>query len=170
MSATNKAVFLDRDGVINSDEGHYYIYRPSDFVLCEGVVDALKLLHNLGYLIVIITNQGGVSKGVYTKADVESVHQKFIDIMSCHNVPIAAIYYCPHHSANENCLCRKPQPLMIEKAVARFNIDKEKSFMLGDRATDVQTGVSAGIRGFQMPTNGNLLEAVKECLKAMSNK
>lgn len=165
----NKAAFFDRDGVINDDTGHYYIYKPDDFVLCPGVVEGLKKVHQLGYLIIIISNQGGIAKGEYTIADTDAVHKKFISIMAENGVPITEIYYCPHHDKHGNCLCRKPQPLMIEKAIARFDIDKKQSFMLGDRPNDVLTGENAGIRGFQMDKNSNLLDAVDRCLKEMGD-
>ncbi len=168
MTAKNKAAFFDRDGVINDDTGLYYIYRPEDFVLCQGAVEGLKRVHEAGYMIIIISNQGGIARGIYTKADTDAVHKKLTDIMAANGVPITEIYYCPHHTDFGNCLCRKPQPLMIEKAVARFNIDKSQSFMLGDRPGDVATGEAAGVRGFQMKKNSNLLDAVNNCLQAMN--
>ncbi|MBP5667642.1 MAG: HAD family hydrolase [Salinivirgaceae bacterium] len=169
MAGKNKAAFFDRDGVINDDTGHYYVFRPDDFVLCPGVIEGLKKVHRLGYLIIIISNQGGIARGQFTTADTDAVHRKFTDIMAANGVPISEIYYCPHHPEAGNCLCRKPQPLMIEKALARFDIDPAKSFMLGDRDNDVLTAENAGVRGFKMDKNSNLLTAVDNCLKAMGD-
>ena len=90
--------------------------------------------------------------------------------MAANGVKITEIYYCPHHPEAGNCLCRKPQPLMIEKALARFDIDPAKSFMLGDRDNDVLTAENAGVRGFKMDKNSNLLTAIDNCLKAMGDE
>lgn len=170
MAGKNKAAFFDRDGVINDDTGHYYVFRPDDFVLCPGVIEGLKKVHRLGYLIIIISNQGGIARGLFTTDDTDAVHQKFIDIMAANGVKITEIYYCPHHPEAGNCLCRKPQPLMIEKAMALFDIDPAKSFMLGDRDNDVLTAENAGVRGFKMDKNSNLLTAIDNCLKAMGDE
>ena len=170
MAGKNKAAFFDRDGVINDDTGHYYVFRPDDFVLCPGVIEGLKKVHWLGYLIIIISNQGGIARGQFTTDDTDAVHQKFIDTMAANGVKITEIYYCPHHPETGNCLCRKPQPLMIEKALARFDIDPAKSFMLGDRDNDVLTAENAGVRGFKMDKNSNLLTAIDNCLKAMGDE
>ncbi len=170
MAGKNKAAFFDRDGVINDDTGHYYVFRPDDFVLCPGVIEGLKKVHRLGYLIIIISNQGGIARGQFTTDDTDAVHLKFIDTMAANGVKITEIYYCPHHPEAGNCLCRKPQPLMIEKALARFDIDPAKSFMLGDRDNDVLTAENAGVRGFKMDKNSNLLTAIDNCLKAMGDE
>ena len=167
MAEKSKAAFFDRDGVINDDTGHYYVFRPDDFVLCPGVIEGLKKVYRLGYLIIIISNQGGIARGQFTT---DAVQQKFIDTMAANGVKVTEIYYCPHHPEAGNCLCRKPQPLMIEKALARFDIDPAKSFMLGDRDNDVLTAENAGVRGFKMDKNSNLLTAIDNCLKAMGDE
>lgn len=159
-----KVVFFDRDGVINDDTGHYYIYKPDDFKFNKGIIDALKLIVSKGYDIIIITNQGGVSKGKYSKHDVELVHDLMLSTLRKNSVDPLAIYYCPHHSDIEKCLCRKPQGLMIEKALARFNIDKSNSFMIGDREKDVLCAQNAGIKGYKIETNENCFPLVQKLL------
>ena len=122
-----KAIFIDRDGVINSDVGHYYIYRKEDFVLNDGILEALKQFQDAGYLLIVITNQGGINKGEYSINDVEEVHQKLRNLLSAADIQLTDIYYCPHHDTLQTCLCRKPLNLNIEKAIARFDIDRSLS-------------------------------------------
>jgi D-glycero-D-manno-heptose 1,7-bisphosphate phosphatase len=152
-----KAVFIDRDGTINSDEGHYYIFSPLDFILNPGVGEGLKLLHDAGYLLIVITNQGGIAKGKYDFKDVESVHDEMNRQLSKFGVKLSAIYYCPHHSDVQKCLCRKPGNLNIEKAIARFQIDRNQSFMVGDSSRDVEAGKKSGLKTIKIQKNSNFL-------------
>jgi D-glycero-D-manno-heptose 1,7-bisphosphate phosphatase len=142
----NKAVFIDRDGVINSDEGHYYIYRTEDFKLNPGIETALKLLQDNGFLLIVITNQGGVAKGKYTRTEVEAVHQYMVSLLKKNNIEITDIWYCPHHESVEPCQCRKPSPWMIEQAMKKHNIDPNQSFIIGDSQRDVDAGNNAGLK------------------------
>lgn len=151
----NKAVFLDRDGVINHDPGDY-TYNLSEFKLNDGIIENLKRLYDHGYLLIIITNQGGISKKLYTHENVEEIHRYLINELRKAGVELSEIYYCPHHSVNENCICRKPSSLMIEKALARFDIDPEKSFMLGDKPRDVECAENARVKGIKVEINKNI--------------
>jgi len=159
-----KAVFLDRDGVINNDVGHYYIYKPDDFVLNEGLIEVLQLWQQKGYVFVVITNQGGIARGTYQKEDVEKVHNKFLKLMNDYSIKILDIYYCPHHSIVENCLCRKPGSLMIEKAIARYHIDPKKSYLVGDNEKDIQAAAAAGVEGIKIDKNQNLSSIANQIL------
>jgi D-glycero-D-manno-heptose 1,7-bisphosphate phosphatase len=151
-----KAIFLDRDGTLNNNQDHYYIWRPEAFHLNRGVIEALTELRKRGYLLVVITNQGGVSKGEYGLEDVEAVHIRMRSVLEEGGVQLDAVYYCPHHSAQENCLCRKPLPLMIQKALARFEIDPARSWMVGDSERDVEAGKAAGLLTLLVKSNGDL--------------
>jgi len=151
-----KAVFLDRDGVINDDTGHYYIYRPSDFVLNKGIVVALQKLTKAGFLLIVISNQGGIAKGIYTRHDVEQVHEKMKKELEQAGIFLTEIYYCPHHPSVENCLCRKPGSLLLEKALARYQIDPAQSFFIGDSEHDIEAARKTGIRGILVPKNTSL--------------
>ena len=157
----NKAVFLDRDGVINFDPGDY-TYNLSEFKLNDGIIDNLKTLYDNGYLLIIITNQGGISKGLYTHYNVEEIHKYLADELRKVNVELAEVYYCPHHSINENCICRKPNSLMIEKSLARFNIDPNQSYMIGDKDRDVECGEKAGVKGIKVDLNINIKNIVDQ--------
>jgi len=151
-----KAVFFDRDGVINNEESHYYIYKEKDFIFNEGITDVMMNLSEKGYLLIIITNQSGISKGVYSHKDVDKVHAKMKSELSKEGISLAEIYYCPHHPDNENCLCRKPKSLLLEKGIARFNIDVEKSYFIGDKDRDIQAGKKAGLKTILVKANGNM--------------
>ena len=151
-----KAVFLDRDGVINNEEDKYYIHRTEDFFLNEGIAEVLKELTSRGYLLIVITNQGGISKNFYGHEDVKAVHEKMLSLLSPHNIKLTEIYYCPHHSDNENCLCRKPKSIMIEKGIARFNIDPNKSWFIGDRDTDMEAATRAGLKTIKVEANQDM--------------
>ena len=159
-----KAIFIDRDGVINSDVGHYYIYKTKDFILNKGIVESLKAFYEAGFLLIVISNQGGVDKGVYTNADVESVHAKMQSLLADSGVQLTAIYYCPHHSYVQKCLCRKPLNLNIEKAISRFNIDRKASWMIGDSERDIEAGKLSNLNTLKLESNENLYPYVAEII------
>lgn len=158
----NKAVFLDRDGTLNSDEGHYYIYRPEDFVLNEGVVEGLKILQEKGYLLIVITNQGGVAKGEYTEEDVKAVHQKMEELLAEEGIKLTAFYYCPHHESVADCKCRKPSPFLIKQALGKYKLNPNKCYMIGDSERDVIAASKAGVRAFQIPKNSSIVNVCKK--------
>ena len=158
----NKAVFLDRDGVINNDEGLYYIYKPSDLKLNSQIIENICELKKAGYLVIIISNQGGVGKGLYSKAEADLIHQLIQIQVQQRGYTIDEVYFCPHHPETSNCLCRKPLPLLIEKAIARFEINREKSFLIGDSPRDVEAAESAGIKGILVQKNTNIYAVCKE--------
>ncbi|RDV15719.1 HAD family hydrolase [Pontibacter diazotrophicus] len=137
----NKCVFLDRDGVLNRERGDY-TYRLEDFEVLPRVPEALALLKENNYLLIVITNQAGVAKGLYQRADVLGCHQKLQE--SC-NTLIDAIYYAPNHPAYSESLSRKPDSLMFEKAIAKYNIDPEASWMVGDSLRDLQAAAKVGV-------------------------
>lgn len=158
-----KVVFLDRDGVINNNL-LYYTYRCEDFKINHGVIEALKSLSEKGFKFIIITNQSGISKGIYTKKEVENVHEFLLHELKKHNLSVLEIYYCTHHNDVEACLCRKPSPLLIEKAIARFQIDTKHSYFIGDQQRDVETALAANIAPILIEPNSdlrNILDKIK---------
>ncbi|WP_374165396.1 D-glycero-alpha-D-manno-heptose-1,7-bisphosphate 7-phosphatase [Arcticibacter sp. MXS-1] len=143
----NKAVFLDRDGVLNKELGDY-VCHLDDFVVLEHNLKPLKELQDRGYLLVIITNQGGVAKGWYSEETLAAMHQRLLDTYAAHGIHISDVYYCRHHpDYNGKCLCRKPGSLMLEKAIARFNVDASQSYFIGDNQRDMMAGEGAGVTG-----------------------
>jgi D-glycero-D-manno-heptose 1,7-bisphosphate phosphatase len=147
-----KAVFLDRDGVINHDPGDYTT-SLTEFVILPTVIETLVEWSNKGYAIIVITNQGGIAKGLYTFEDFYEIdaymRSKFIDA----GVNYLETYFCPHHDAVSHCLCRKPHSGMIEKAIARFGVDAEQSVMIGDKWRDLEAAEGAGVKGIKIDTN-----------------
>ena len=152
----NKAVFFDRDGVINNEENDYYIFREEDFFLNPGIVEAMKLLEKKGFIFFIISNQGGISKGLFKKQDVDKVHAHLREMLAAESIEFAEIYYCPHHPSIEKCICRKPGTVLIEKAIARFNIDTGKSWFIGDRDSDIAAGKQAGLKVYKVKANEDM--------------
>lgn len=158
----NKAVFLDRDGVINNDEGLYYIYKPTDLKLNEQIAENICSMKKAGFKVIVISNQGGIGKNLYTKEEADFIHSLIQKEVKKLGYEIDEFYFCPHHPDSGICLCRKPHPLMIEKALARFNIDKEKSFLIGDSKRDIEAAEKAGVKGILVPKNTNIHTICKE--------
>lgn len=157
----NKAVFLDRDGVINNPGENYYVFKKEDFVINTHIFSRLKEYIKQGYLLIIISNQGGISKGLYTKEHVEEINQYMNNSLNENNIKITETYFCPHHNNIENCICRKPDSLLIEKAIARFNIDKSQSFFIGDSQTDAQAAIKADVKPIIIKKNDYLPQLPK---------
>ncbi len=156
----NKAIFLDRDGIINVEIGDY-IKRFEDFTLIPHLGEALSLLKNKGYIFVIITNQGGLAKNLYSTDELDKMHDFLVEEMRKFDVHFEEIYYCPHHpDYNGKCLCRKPGSQMIEKAIARFNIEPSLSYFIGDKQRDVDAGAAVGVRGILVESNPDILDLV----------
>lgn len=151
-----KAVFLDRDGVVIDNSSHYYIFRLEDMVLVEGIAANLKTIQNKGYRLFLVTNQGGVAKGLYSMDDVAKVHDEMRNQLAKRGVEIDEIAVCPHHDSIEKCLCRKPEPLLIEKLIAKYKIDAARSFFIGDSDSDIIAAERAGIRGIKIIANQSM--------------
>jgi D-glycero-D-manno-heptose 1,7-bisphosphate phosphatase len=143
------AAFLDRDGVINHDAG--YIYDWSAFHFLPGVVDALRDLQNLGYRLIIITNQSGIARGIYTEADYQALTKKLKASLLLQGVRLDAVYHCPHHPEGRiveyrlECDCRKPRTGMIDQALRDFDIDIDRSILVGDKPSDIAVGIAANV-------------------------
>ncbi|WP_438862630.1 D-glycero-beta-D-manno-heptose 1,7-bisphosphate 7-phosphatase [Neptunicella sp.] len=146
----NKAVFLDRDGVINVDHG--YTIKIDDFEFIDGVFESCKILQELGYLLVVVTNQSGIARGFYNEQQLAELHQWMVEQFRHNGVDIAGVYYCPHHAQHgsgeylQACDCRKPQPGMLLKAAAELDIDLSQSVIVGDKESDLQAGKNAGLQ------------------------
>ncbi len=159
-----KAIFLDRDGVINKERGAY-TYKLEDFVLNDDVAEAMKRLKKMGYLLIVISNQGGIAKGLYDHTDVENLHHFMKHLLSKQGAEIDEVYYCPHHSDIAKCICRKPNSLLIEKAIARFGIDPGQSFMFGDGERDCMAAEKAGVKGIRIEPNASLIPYLSKTIK-----
>ena len=139
----NKAAFLDRDGVINEEVN--YLHEPDKVRIIPGVAGALRRLRENGFLIIVVTNQAGVARGMYQEHDIDLVHREIDAILARDGAKIDAYYYCPHHEKfTGDCDCRKPAPGMLLQAGTDHNIDFAASFMAGDRLSDIDAGRAAG--------------------------
>lgn len=137
-----KACFLDRDGVLNVEIS--YLHEPEKLKLEKYVPEALKLLKENGFKLIVITNQAGVARGMYEEKDILSVHEKMQELLQAHGVQIDKFYYCPHHPKfTGKCDCRKPGTALFAQAEADFDIDMSRSYMIGDRLSDIQAGENA---------------------------
>jgi D,D-heptose 1,7-bisphosphate phosphatase len=143
-----RAIFLDRDGTINHDSG--YIKDPSEVIILAGVAEGIKKLKkDFCFKAIVISNQAGVAKGLMTRMDVETVNLRINELLMIEGTSIDAFYYCPHHpdfDPLEKSICRKPSPFMIVQAAEDLNIDLSQSYMIGDKSSDVECGISAGIK------------------------
>ena len=139
----NQAVFLDRDGVLNEEMGDY-VWTPERFRICPGVPESLTRLKAAGYYLIVVTNQAGIAKGLYTRAEVLACHA--ILQQAC-GYQLDALYFSENHPSVSESIFRKPDSGMLEKAVARFQLDPAGSWIVGDRARDLEAGARLGVRG-----------------------
>jgi D-glycero-D-manno-heptose 1,7-bisphosphate phosphatase len=160
-SEKNKAVFLDRDGVINREQGNY-VTHLEDFIINDGLVGALKEFRRKNYLLIVISNQGGISKGICTQQQVDYLHLHLVRALKNKGVELAEIYYCPHHPDVTKCICRKPDSLLLEKAMARFNIDPLRSYFIGDADRDMEAGHRARVTPIRVTANRPLTEIMNQ--------
>ena len=144
------AIFLDRDGVINKDIG--YFSDPEKLLIPTSSINGLRKLNDAGFQLVIITNQSGIARGLLAEKDVQFLHNIIFSTLKKYQIYLTGIISCPHHP-NEGtgeytieCDCRKPKPGMIMEAARRFNIDLNNSHIIGDRFSDIQAGINAGLK------------------------
>ncbi|MBN1215995.1 MAG: D-glycero-beta-D-manno-heptose 1,7-bisphosphate 7-phosphatase [Candidatus Lokiarchaeota archaeon] len=160
MKDKRYSIFLDRDGVINKEIN--YLSNPDDFVLLEGVIDALKILKEKGYLLIVITNQAGIARGYFSEARLNQIHKKMNLILKKNKIFLDDIFFCPHHPMFTGiCECRKPNPGMIIKAKEKYNIDLKKSYIVGDTLNDIKAGKNAGCKTVLVLTGHGIKEKKK---------
>ncbi len=145
-----RAAFIDRDGVINAELGH--VGCPGDFHLLPRAIDGLRRLSAHGFVLVVVTNQAGIAKGLYGEEDYQRVTGYMRALLSGQGVQLQAVYHCPHHPLGivdryaTSCDCRKPAPGMLQRAAADMRLDLARSVLVGDKVSDVQAGLAAGLR------------------------
>ena len=140
----NRALFLDRDGVVNVDRGHVYLREQFEFT--EGIFDLCRNYAGEGYLILIVTNQAGIAKGIYTEKDFNNLTKWMVRQFKKNGITIKKVYHCPHHpDINGICDCRKPAPGMILQAIKDFDLNIAECVLIGDKETDMEAGRRAGI-------------------------
>lgn len=158
---SNKVLFLDRDGVVNVDHG--YLYKSEDFEFIDGLFTGCLAFQRAGYQIIIITNQSGIGRGYYTEHDFTQLSDWMIGQFNAHGVDILDVFFCPHHpeKANPpykiNCECRKPAPGMLLQAQKKHNVSLQDSIMVGDKGSDMQAAVRAGVGRKFLVTSGQTI-------------
>ena len=138
-----RAIFLDRDGVINIDKN--YVHKIEDFEFAKGAKEALKHFLDDRYILIVITNQSGIGRGYYTKKDFEKLTNWMLNELKKDSIFIKKVYFCPH-KPEDKCECRKPNPKMILDAKKEFNLDLKNSWLIGDKESDIEAGLNAGIK------------------------
>jgi len=166
--ASMPAVFLDRDGVINNDIG--YFTDPKKLVIPSETINGLLKLNNAGFILIIVTNQSGIARGLIEEKGVKSLHNILHAILREYNITISGIIYCPHHPTEGNgvytqkCECRKPSPGMIIEAGKKFNIDLTNSYIIGDRFSDIKAGINADLKStILIKSKHKISEEEKKC-------
>jgi D-glycero-D-manno-heptose 1,7-bisphosphate phosphatase len=164
----NKALFLDRDGVINKEKN--YLYKIKDFEFIDGVFKTCRYFQDLGYLIIVITNQAGIGRGKYSKNDFIILTDWMLQEFENQGIKISKVYHCPHHPAfNGECKCRKPKPKMIFDAQNEFDIDLKESILIGDKNSDIKAGINAQIGQNYLITTGHEIEYNKYSVQILNN-
>jgi len=163
------ALFLDRDGVLNVDTG--YVHLPEEFQWIDGAPEAVKMFNDAGYLVIVITNQSGIGRGLYSEEEFKGFTRWIDEKLRSRGAHIDAVYYCPHHPTEAqgryktDCSCRKPKPGLIDRALTECPIDQACSVMIGDKASDIQAARCIGIEGYRF-RGGNLKDFVLAVLPA----
>jgi D-glycero-D-manno-heptose 1,7-bisphosphate phosphatase len=149
VDTLRRAAFVDRDGVINEERS--FVHRNEDFVLLPGAAAALRALQAAGYMLVVITNQSGIARGLYGESDYQRLTAYMRQQLSAQGVRLDAIEHCPHlpdaplPQYRRDCECRKPRPGMLRRAAAALGLDLPRSVLIGDRASDIAAGRAAGV-------------------------
>ena len=150
-----KILFLDRDGVINREIN--YLHKISDFEFIEGVFESLKYIQNLGYKLIIVSNQSGIGRGMYDLKDFETLNNWMLKEFEKYNIKILDVYICPH-SPDENCSCRKPKDGLFRIAFSEYKVEKKSSWMIGDSERDIVAARKAGIENTILVRSGHKIE------------
>lgn len=141
----NKALFLDRDGVVNIEKD--YLYKIDDFEFIDGIIELCKHFQLKGFKIFIVTNQSGIARGYYSEDDFDKLSTWMLEEFSKNGIEILKVYHCPHHpDINGACSCRKPNAGMLMKAKKEYNIDLINSIIVGDKERDIEAGINAGLK------------------------
>lgn len=165
MSKLHKAVFLDRDGVINKERSDY-VKTVDELEILPNVTESVKRLKNVGFLVVVITNQSAINRGLTSHDNIKDIHSTIQKYFRKNGSSIDGFYYCPHRP-DENCDCRKPKPGLLLKAIYELNIDPKSSWLIGNNNSDIQAAELAGCKGIKISTEMKLGDAVQNILNSI---
>jgi D-glycero-D-manno-heptose 1,7-bisphosphate phosphatase len=161
-----RAIFIDRDGTLNEEVG--FITDPSQFRLFDFAAEAIRLINDAGWRAIVITNQSGIARGLFTEEFLLRLHTQMQSVLWQEGARLDAIYYCPHHPEAgdppylRDCVCRKPKPGLMERAARDFDLVLRECFVVGDRHRDVELGLAAGARSVMVMTGGGREEYLKD--------
>ena len=164
MNNANKAIFLDRDGVINKERSSY-VKSISELEIFTNVANSIKKLKDAGFLVVVITNQSAINRGLTNHENVDAIHSHIQEYFRKNGTLIDKFYYCPHRP-DENCFCRKPNPGLLLQAAKDLQIDLRCSWMIGDSDSDIQAAKNAGCKAIKISLEVSLDSAIKEILNS----
>ena len=174
----SRAVFLDRDGVINKDDG--YVHKPEEFRFKSGIFEFCKAAQTKGYLLIVVTNQSGIARGYYTEQDFQILTDWMLSEFDKQGIHVTKVYYCPFHPdkgiGEYKCESpdRKPNPGMLQKAKTEFDIDMASSILIGDKPSDIEAGINVGVGkliflqdNYPKPNNNNaeIITHISEAIK-----
>lgn len=163
-----KAFFLDRDGVVNVEKN--YLYKIEDFEFIDGVFETCRYFQEMGYQVIVITNQAGIARDKYSEADFVKLTQWMLEQFENEGIQIAKVYHCPHHpDFSGECECRKPKPGMLMSAKEELGIDMANSILVGDKNSDIEAGLNAGIKENYLITTGHTIENNMFNVKILNN-
>ena len=157
-----KVAFLDRDGVINEEVN--YLHQKSEFRYTHRCIEALQILKNEGFQIIIVTNQAGIAKGYFSITQYHSLMRFILNDLLENGINILDVFFCPHHEEgvipeySKKCFCRKPKPGLFLNAISKYNINLSESFVVGDKVSDIEAGRAAGLKKLFLVKTGHLIE------------
>ena len=165
-----KVIFLDRDGVINKEKD--YLYKKEDFEFIDGVFEACRYFQEIGYQLVVVTNQSGISRGYYQEEDFHKLTKWMLEQFESQSIKILDVFFCPH-GPESTCNCRKPKPGMLLEAKEKYNIDMQYSWMIGDKEADIGAANAAEVKNTILVKTGHEIDEVnsnaKFILKSMQD-
>ena len=162
-----KTIFIDRDGVINHERNDY-VKSISELEIFPNVVKNIELLKNAGFLIVVITNQSAINRGIITHEAVNQIHDSIQNHLKKNGTCVDGFFYCPH-KPDENCNCRKPKSGLLHQAILELNIDPNSSWMIGDNKSDIEAAISVGCKAIKIDNNFSLDKAIHKILSCGMN-
>lgn len=168
-----KVAFLDRDGVINIDHG--YVHKKQDFVFIKGVFEAMMLLNANEYEIIIVTNQAGIAKGLYSEDDYKKLTSWYLALLKEKGIKVLDVFFCPHHidskikKYQKDSFYRKPNPGMFLDAIKKYSIDKDNSFTVGDKPSDIEASKKAGINNNYLVSEGPLKHIIDQDVNVVAD-
>jgi D-glycero-D-manno-heptose 1,7-bisphosphate phosphatase len=168
----NRAIFLDREGVINKDTG--FVYKIEDFKFLPNVFDSLRKFQAIGFKLFIVTNQSGIARGHYSIEDFNKLNKHMMEVFEKEDIKIEKVYFCPHHP-KDNCECRKPSTFFIKQAENNYNLDLNSSWVIGDKLSDIEMGERGGCKTLLIDSRHVSSSSVKkfkdlkDCYEAIIN-